>query len=128
MNRDRPKMRALQQKTLRLANREIRSRLQRHALNHNLIRGPFASRLRWRSHNYFGVLNPVDYFPEHGVFLVELRLLLQRDEPLTVGAVDIVRTGRPQRAALIRYVAELRRPVRIGRVACPPSLLITALR
>src|SRR2546430_11168471 len=108
-------------RALQLLRRKIRSRLKRHALNHNLICRPLAPRLRRRGHNYFCVLNPIDHFTEDRVLLIERRLFLERDEPLTVGAVDITRARGAERSTLVRNVAELRRHIWIRRIASAPG-------
>src|SRR5437763_16493012 len=104
-----------------LLRRKIRSRLKRHALNHNLIRWSLASRLRRRGHNYFCILNPIDHFAEDRVLLIERRLFLKRDEPLTVCAVNVAGARRAERPAFVKNVAELRRDIWIRRIARAPD-------
>src|SRR5262245_9741150 len=69
---------------------KIRSRLERHALNHNLVGRAFTAFLCGRHHNYFGVLDPVNYLAKDRVLLIELRLFLQGNEPLTIRAVNVL--------------------------------------
>ena len=111
-----------------LRSRKVRSRLKRHALNHNLIRRPLAPRCRRRGHDHFRVLDPIDHFAKDRILLIERRLFLERDKPLTVRAVNIARAGRAQSSPLVRNVAELRRNIWIGRIARAPGGCVTALR
>src|SRR5713226_4303069 len=97
--------------------RKVRPRLQRYTLNHNLVQRPRTSSLGRRSHDDLGVLNAVNHPAEHRILLIKGRLLLERDEPLTVGAVDIAGARGTQSPALVRYVAELSRHVWIRRIA-----------
>ena len=103
-------------KDLYLTRRKTRPRLQRHALNHNFVRRPWRSRDGRRSHDDFGILDTIDHAAKDRVLLVECRLFLQRDEPLTIRAVYVLGAGGSQGAAFVRNVAELCQHVRIRRV------------
>src|SRR6266581_3926738 len=62
------------------------------------------------------------------VLPVERRLLFQRDEPLAVGSIDVVRARGAECATLVRDVTEFRRHVRIRRIACAPHCRVTPFR
>src|SRR6266403_4577431 len=96
-----------------LLSREIRAWLESHTLNHNFVRRPGTSRFGGGAHDDFGILDSVDDAAKDSVLLVERRLLFQRDEPLAVGAVDVIRARRAQRPSLIWNVAELSGHIRI---------------
>src|SRR5713226_745568 len=97
--------------------RKVRPRLQRYTLNHNLVRRLRTSCFGRRTHDDLSVLDAVNHATEHRVLLVKGRLLLERDEPLTISAIDITGARGAQSPALVRNVAELRRHVRIRRIA-----------
>ena len=106
---------------------KIRTRLQRHTLNNNFVRRSLAALLGRRGHNHFCVLNPIDHFSKHCVLLIKRRLLLERDEPLTVRAVNVVRARCAERTPLVRDVAELRGHIRIRRTPSAPRRAVAGL-
>src|SRR5438477_8788675 len=108
--------------------RKIRSRLERHTLDHDFVSGSLTALLSRRGHDHFGVLNPIDDFPKHRVLLIKRRLFLERDKPLTVRAVNVLRARRTKRSTLVGNVAELGGHIRVRRTSGAPRRAVALLR
>ena len=74
-------------------------------------------------------VNALDYLAEDGILPVPIREVTQADEELAGRAVDVIAaSGRAQRSALERYIAELGGHVRLSRRARSPGATVIAAR